>query len=121
MDYMRNIFGADLDPFVTWMDGNWPDLRTYVVQLIYGYYQSETSVVDAVTTSQLNIATLIPMDVAPEVAWHMRGLVRNGGTLEQLRFAADVAIEICRLTDVRLKSRMPVPEEVVNVRRLMSL
>lgn len=39
LQYMRNIFRADLDPFVTWMDGNWPDLRTYVVQFIYGYYR----------------------------------------------------------------------------------
>ncbi|KAF2114573.1 hypothetical protein BDV96DRAFT_101408 [Lophiotrema nucula] len=119
--YMRNIFGADLDPFATWMDENWPDLRTYVMQFIYGYYQSDVSVIDAITTSQLNIATLIPMDVAPEVAWHMRGLVRNGGTLEQLQFASDIATEVCRITNVELKNRMPLPEEVINEERLIHI
>ena len=70
--YMRNIFRDDLDPFLGTMDKYWPDLRTLVVTTIYGYYQAETSILDAVTTSQLNIATLIPMDVTEEVAWRCR-------------------------------------------------
>jgi hypothetical protein len=82
LHYMRNIFRADLDPSVTYMDNNWPDLRTLVCTFIYGYYQAETSILDAITTSQLNIATLIPIDVTAKVAWHMRGTLRNGGTQE---------------------------------------
>ncbi|KAK1771565.1 hypothetical protein QBC33DRAFT_554727 [Phialemonium atrogriseum] len=116
--YMRNIFRADLDPFLDTMDRYWPDLRTLIVTTIYGYYQSDVSVVDSVTTSLLNIATLVPMDVTAEVAWHMRGTIRNGGTREQLQAAYDIAIEICRICDVRLKNTMPLPEEVINEERL---
>lgn len=118
LDYMENIFRADLKPFITCMDDYWPDLRTLVVTTIYGYYQSDLSVVDSITTSQLNIATLIPMDVTAEVAWHMRGLIRNGGNERQLKFASDVAIKICEITDVNLKHRMPLPEEVIHEERL---
>jgi hypothetical protein len=118
VEYMRNIFRADLDPFLHVMDTYWPDLRTLVVTQIYGYYQSDVSILGAITTSQLNIATLIPMDVTAEVAWHMRGLMRNGGTSEQLQFASDIAAEACRLCDVQLKNRMPLPEEVINEERL---
>ncbi|KAF7544142.1 hypothetical protein G7Z17_g10185 [Cylindrodendrum hubeiense] len=92
IEYMRNIFRADLDPFLGTMDKYWPDLRTLVVTYIYGYYQSDTSVLDSITTSQLNIATLVPMDVAAEVAWHMRGTIRNGGTEDQLKAAYDIAL-----------------------------
>ena len=74
--------------------------------------------IDAVTTSQLNIATLVPMDVTVEVAWHMRGLIRNGGTEEQLKFAFETTLEVCRITDVRLKNEMPRPEDVINEARL---
>ena len=74
--------------------------------------------IDAVTTSQLNIATLVPMDVTVEVAWHMRGLIRNGGTEEQLKFAFETTLEVCRITDVRLKNEMPRPEDIINEERL---
>ncbi|CAK7212834.1 hypothetical protein SCUCBS95973_001595 [Sporothrix curviconia] len=116
--YMRNIFRADLDPFLQTMDTYWPDLRTLVVTTIYGYYQSDTSVLDAVTTSQLNIATLVPMDVTAEVAWHMRGVIRNNGTRAHLDYAFATALAVCEICDVRLKNTMPRPEDVINEERL---
>lgn len=116
---MRNIFRADLDPFLGTMDTYWPDLRTLVVTYIYGYYQSDTSILDAITTSQLNIATLVPMDVAAEVAWHMRGTIRNGGTEGQLKAAYDIALRICDICDVKLKNKMPEAQDVINEERLI--
>ncbi|KAK7408049.1 hypothetical protein QQX98_009764 [Neonectria punicea] len=119
LEYMRNIFRADLDPFLGAMDTYWPDLRTLVVTYIYGYYQSDTSVLDAITTSQLNIATLVPMDVAAEVAWHMRGTIRNGGTEGQLKAAYDIALRVCEICDVNLKNKMPEAQDVINEERLI--
>ena len=116
--YMRNIFRADLDPFLQAMDTYWPDLRTLVVTTIYGYYQADTSVLDAVTTSQLNIATLVPMDVTAEVAWHMRGVIRNNGTRAHLHYAFATAMAVCTICDVQLKNTMPRPEDVINEERL---
>jgi hypothetical protein len=118
IDYMRNIFRADLDPFLETMDKYWPDLRTLVVTYIYGYYQSDVTIIDSITTSQLNIATLVPMDVTAEVAWHMRGLIRNGGTEEQLKMAFNTTMEICRICEVNLKNTMPKAEDVINEERL---
>lgn len=116
---MRNIFRADLDPFLETMDKYWPDLRTLVVTYIYGYYQSDTSILDAITTSQLNIATLIPMDVTAEVAWHMRGTIRNGGTEDQLHVARDIALTVCGICEVELKNEMPKAEDVIHEERLI--
>lgn len=36
IEYMRNIFRADMDPFLDTMNRYWPDLRTLVVTFIYG-------------------------------------------------------------------------------------
>ncbi|KAH7162098.1 hypothetical protein B0J13DRAFT_632930 [Dactylonectria estremocensis] len=120
LEYMRNIFRADLGPFLGTMDKHWPDLRTLVVTYIYGYYQSDTSILDAITTSQLNIATLVPMDVAAEVAWHMRGTIRNGGTEHQLKAAYDIALAVCGLCEVTLKNEMPQAQDVINEERLIT-
>ncbi|KAH6999064.1 hypothetical protein BKA56DRAFT_608573 [Ilyonectria sp. MPI-CAGE-AT-0026] len=119
LEYMRNIFRADLDPFLGTMEKYWPDLRTLVVTYIYGYYQSDTSILDAITTSQLNIATLVPMDVAAEVAWHMRGTIRNGGTEGQLKAAYDIALKVCEICEVTLKNEMPKAQDVINEERLI--
>ncbi len=116
--YMRNVFRADLDPFLATMDAYWPDLRTLVVTTIYGYYQAETAILGPVATSQLNIAALVPMDVTAEVAWHMRGVLRNGGTRAQLDYAFATATAVCDVCEVRLKNTMPRPEDVVNEERL---
>lgn len=116
---MYNIFRADLEPFVETMDTYWPDLHTLVVTYIYGYYQSDTSILDAVVTSQLNIATLVPMDVAAEVAWHMQGLIRNGGSEEQLNAAYGITTIVCEICEVDLKNKMPKAEDVIHEERLI--
>lgn len=36
INYMSNIFRADMNPFLETMDKFWPDLRTLVVTFIYG-------------------------------------------------------------------------------------
>jgi alkylhydroperoxidase/carboxymuconolactone decarboxylase family protein YurZ len=118
LTYMRNIFRDDLDPFLETMDQHWPDLRTLVVTFIYGYYQSDVSIIDAITTSQINIAALVPMDVVAEVAWHMRGIIRNGGSEDLLGYAFGIALNICKVCGVELKNEMPRPEDVIHQERL---
>lgn len=117
--YMRNIFRADLDPFLENMDKYWPDLRTLVVTYIYGYYQSDLSILDAVTTSLLNVATLVPMDVPAEVGWHMRGTIRNGGSEGTLEAVWEITMKICEICEVVLKNEMPKAEDVVHEERLI--
>ena len=116
---MRNIFRADLDPFLENMDNYWPDLRTLVVTYIYGYYQSDTSILDAVATSLLNVATLVPMDVPAEVGWHMRGTIRNGGSEESLKVVCEITMKICEICEVGLKNEMPKAEDVIHEERLI--
>ena len=83
-----------------------------VIDYIYGVLHSELSVLDAVTTSQITLASLLPIECMTEVAWHMRGLINNGGTMEDIDMALGIAKDICKLTGIEFKKEMPRPEEV---------
>ena len=50
----------------------------------YGSYLSDTKILSPIETSMITIAALLPMDVPTQVKWHMRGLLRNGGTEAQI-------------------------------------
>ena len=117
-EYMRNIFRADLEPFLNVMDKHCPDMHDLILNSVYGLYQSDVRILGAIETSQINIASLVCMDVPNEVAWHMRGLVRNGGTEQQMDFALTVALNVCRIENVRLKNTMPIAKDVINQERL---
>ena len=91
-----------------------------IVCQVYGLYQSEESVLDRVTTSQLSIASMLPMDCPTEVSWHWRGLINNGGTVEQIHYATDIAKSICKATGVELKKGMYNVEESIHEQRLLS-
>ncbi|KAF2843297.1 hypothetical protein M501DRAFT_1012654 [Patellaria atrata CBS 101060] len=116
--YMRNIFREDLDPFLDTMELHSRDLKEMVVDYIYGHLQSNLDVIDAITTSQLNIVSLIPMDVMTEVAWHMRGLIRNGGSVNQIQYVLDTVDRICKVTEVQLRNELPTVDLVIDAERL---
>jgi hypothetical protein len=70
-------------------------------------YLSEFAILGPVETSQVVLAALLPLDVPIQVKWHMRGLIRNGGSQEQLQYAMDIALRICKDMGVQLQSGVP--------------
>lgn len=78
---------------------------------------SELSILSKIETSQITIGALLPLDVPTQVKWHMRGLVRVGGTEEQVRYALDIAKEILEAAQIVLRN--PIPStDVLNEERL---
>jgi hypothetical protein len=61
----------------------------------YGLIISEFAILSPVETSQVVLGSLIPMDVPTQVAWHMRGCLRNGGSEEDVEYAKDITLTIC--------------------------
>jgi alkylhydroperoxidase/carboxymuconolactone decarboxylase family protein YurZ len=119
--YMRVVFGdGDLDTFLSTMEEYWPDLKALIVNDVYGMYQAEISVLGKVETSQINIASLVPMDCPSEVGWHMRGLINNGGSMEELKEAFEIAKRVFEVCQVVLKKDLPRVEDVVGKERLIS-
>jgi alkylhydroperoxidase/carboxymuconolactone decarboxylase family protein YurZ len=77
------------------------------VHLEYGMYMSETKILSPIETSMTTIASLLPMDVPTQVRWHMRGLLRNNGTEEQILEALKVAKGAVDVSGVVLKGSIP--------------
>jgi hypothetical protein len=70
-------------------------------------YLSEFSILNSVETSQVLLASLIPLDVPTQVKWHMRGLIRNGGTDEDIKYVVDIASQIYQAMEVTLRTELP--------------
>jgi len=81
------------------------------IYINYGAYVSDVSILSAVETSQIVIASLLPLDV-PQVKGHMIGLQRNGGTKEQAIYAADIAETIARAMGINLTIPIPTANEI---------
>lgn len=86
------------------------------VHLEYGAYMSETSILSPIETSMTTIASLLPMDVPTQVQWHMRGLLRNGGTEEQILEALKLSVRAVEVSDVVLKAGVPEVDSVMKER-----
>lgn len=68
---------------------------------------SENTILSPIETSQITLAALLPLDVPTQVKWHMRGLIRNGGSVEQVQYALDIAAKVVDVAEVGLKHGVP--------------
>lgn len=62
------------------------------------------------------IGSLLPMDVPTQVKWHMRGLLRNGGTEGQIVAALTLAKDAIDISGLVLKGGVPEVQEVMTER-----
>ena len=83
-------------------------------------YLAQVSVLNEVDTQQALIAGLIPMDCPPQVSWHQRGLINFGGTVEQARYATEIAKEICDITGVQLRQKLEDLDKVIRDHQLVA-
>lgn len=84
-----------------------------IVAHIYGAYTSECSVVGNILTAQITIVALIMLDCPTEMGWHCRALLRIGGSLDQIRFAMDIAKSTCEILGLSLRVPLPPLESIV--------
>lgn len=76
-------------------------------------YMSETKVLSPVATSMTTIASLLPMDVPTQVKWHMRGLLRNGGSKVEILTALGLAKGAIDVSVQILRGGIPEVEEIL--------
>lgn len=60
----------------------------------YELWMSEDTVLSNVETQMCNTALLVCNNSPEQALWHLRGLVRHGGTLEQARFAQNLGLAV---------------------------
>ncbi|GMM36387.1 Pxp2 protein [Saccharomycopsis crataegensis] len=76
------------------METAYPDMLDYALDHVYGPLLSFTGVLGAKESSLVVIACLVPQDVNPQLKGHLRGAQNNGATLEEIRAARQVALDI---------------------------
>ena len=73
-----------------------------VARLEYGYILSARSdILNPVETSCVLLAGLIPQDVNPQLKGHLKGMVNNGASVEEVRAVRDMVIKICEVAGMK--------------------
>jgi alkylhydroperoxidase/carboxymuconolactone decarboxylase family protein YurZ len=86
------------------------------VHIEYGAYFSNVKVLSPIETSMTAIAAILPQDVPMQVRWHMRGLLRNGGSEEQIVETLRISAAAVQLSSVVLKAGIPDVQSVMKER-----
>lgn len=73
----------------------------------YGYAYSFLEVLSASETSFAMIAALIASDTPLQIDWHLKGAIRNGATLSQVRAVRQIAIEVAQTAGVQWRNEIP--------------
>ncbi|KIJ37405.1 hypothetical protein M422DRAFT_178037 [Sphaerobolus stellatus SS14] len=84
-----------------------PDLDTFSTAFAYGYVYSFAGVLSPAETSFATVAALIPSDVPRQIDWHLRGAVRNGASIEELKAVRQISIEASQAAGVRWMNEIP--------------
>ena len=75
--------------------------------LVYGF----TDVLSLVETSYTLVTSLISVDTAQQIAWHLANAQRAGATLEEVRAVREIAMEVGRKAGVEWRNGVPEVEE----------
>ncbi|KAF9892297.1 hypothetical protein FE257_002074 [Aspergillus nanangensis] len=87
-----------------------PDLYLLNLQTIYELWISEDTILSPVETQMCNVGALVCSGSPVQAMWHARGVVRHGGTIEQTRFAQDIALAVGKAYGYRMGEVIPVHE-----------
>lgn len=74
------------------------------------WYVSEDAVLNFVETELVNAAALTCSNCPMQAMWHTRGIVRHGGTIEQAKFAQEIALKIAEMYDAKTGEITPVEQ-----------
>lgn len=64
------------------------------MKLNYEMWLSEDAILSDVETQMCTTALLICNESPEQALWHVKGLLRHGGTLEEAKFAQDLALAV---------------------------
>ncbi|KAK0202322.1 AhpD-like protein [Desarmillaria ectypa] len=106
-DYFNRTYGdtaATVQPFLQEIC---PDFEFFSTTFAYGYTYSFFDAVSPAETSFTMVAALIANDTPRQVDWHLRGSVRNGATLDEVKAVRQIAIEVATASGVKWKNDVP--------------
>ncbi|KAF9012878.1 hypothetical protein BDZ89DRAFT_1077208 [Hymenopellis radicata] len=106
-EYFNQTYGetaSTVQPFLKQIN---PDLEFFSTTFAYGWTYGFFKVTTPAETSFSMVAALIANDTPRQVDWHLRGAMRNGASLEEIKAVRQIAIEASQASGVQWKNEIP--------------
>ncbi|KAG7443907.1 uncharacterized protein BT62DRAFT_1078097 [Guyanagaster necrorhizus] len=106
-EYFDRTYGdtaATVQPFLKEL---YPDFEFFSTTFGYGYTYGYFGALSAAETSFTMVAALIANDTPRQVDWHLKGSLRNGATLDEVRAVRQIALDVARASGVQWKNEIP--------------
>ncbi|ANZ73327.1 BA75_00376T0 [Komagataella pastoris] len=104
--FWNSVYGKISNRVMGQMNTAYPDLWQYTFNHVYAPLLSFTDVLSIKETSLVVISCLIPQDVNPQLKGHLKGAVNNGCTLEEIRDARLLTIQLSNWCGVKWKGEV---------------
>ncbi|CDK24515.1 unnamed protein product [Kuraishia capsulata CBS 1993] len=104
--FWEKVYGKISNRVIKQMSTAYPDLWSYTIENVYSPLLSFTGCMSAEESSLVVISCLIPQDVNPQLKGHLKGALNNGCTLEEVRDARQLAMEISSWCGITWKSEV---------------
>ena len=79
--------------------------------IAYGSVYGHLDILDQLETSYVLVGTLIAVDTARQVNWHLDNARRGGASLEQTRGVRLLAIEVSKSVGIKWRDGVPEVKE----------
>ncbi|KAF8626203.1 hypothetical protein AX15_004893 [Amanita polypyramis BW_CC] len=109
-DIFANLYGETGKDIQSLMDGIYPEMGWFSNTIGYGLVYGFTDVLSMEETSYTLVASLISVDTAQQISWHLANARRSGATLEEIRAVREIAVEVGRKAGVEWRNGVPEVE-----------
>jgi len=101
------LYGETAAEVQSMMDTVYPDMGYFSKALAYGFTYGGTDILSTVETSYTLVASLISMDTAQQIVWHLANAQRAGATVAEIRAVREIAMEVGRKAGVEWGNGVP--------------
>lgn len=109
-NWLKKIYAGNTDDTLALFDAH-RDFRWISTEITYGLYLSDRQVLDDWDTEVVVLAGIMIQNLKLETKWHIRGALRVGMSVEDVKVIMDAVRKVADFTDVKL-NRIPNVEEV---------
>lgn len=109
-NWLKKIYAGNTEDTLALFDAH-RDFRWISEEITYGLYLSDRQVLDDWDTEVVVLAGIMIQNLKLETKWHIRGALRVGMSVEDVKVIMGAVRKIAEFTDVKL-NRIPSVEEV---------
>ncbi|KAK2460667.1 hypothetical protein APHAL10511_007137 [Amanita phalloides] len=105
------LYGETAQGVQAMLDTIYPDMGWFSKTIGYGLMYGFTDILSNTETSYTLVASLISMDTAQQIIWHLANARRAGATVAEIRAVRDIAMEVGRETGIEWRNGVPEVDE----------